>query len=165
MNEVLGLLVFPVMIAAGWVFGWNWPVFIRRVTRGMVGVFGLALLSVILTGIGHRSGWIDMFHHWMSPALIILGWYVVPFSMGVRISLSRRGPYATAGACLVPLALLGVIFLATITGYLGPSHGQINPMSLQRFRVMHYGVWPVLAVALAVTWFGGLGPKRNEQSF
>ena len=48
---------------------------------------------------------------------------------------------------------LGVFFLASITGYMGPSYGPIDPMNFRRFQVLHYWVFPSLAIALVSWWY------------
>ena len=71
----------------------------------------------------------------------------------VTLAHPRGHPIATASRAMGLLMLLGVIFLASATGYVGPLHGPIDAMNLRRFQVLHYGVWPSLASALLSWWF------------
>ena len=68
-------------------------------------------------------------------------------------------PLAAVARASGLLMLLVVLFLASITGYLGPSYVSLDPMNFRRFQVLHYGVWPAW---LLRSWFGGtIAQERN----
>jgi hypothetical protein len=69
------------------------------------------------------------------------------------LARSRRRRNTAAVRAMGILTLLGVFFLASITGYTGPSYGPIDPMNFRRFQVLHYWVFPSLAIALVSWWY------------
>jgi hypothetical protein len=162
MDDAARMASFPVTIAVGMLLGWRRPELLRRVARAFAAVTGIALGCIIATGWGHDQELASSIHRWLSHSLFILTWNTVPFTVGVALARSRGRPVATVRDILVPVAVLGIIFLASVTGYLGPSHRPIGPMTLNRFRVFHYGVFPSLAVGLSALWYAGFGPHRPD---
>ena len=77
----------------------------------------------------------------------------IPLAVGVASARSRRRRNTAAVRAMGILTLLGVFFLASITGYMGPSYGPIDPMNFRRFQVLHYWVFPSLAIALVSWWY------------
>jgi hypothetical protein len=153
MNDATRLLYPPTIIAAAVILSRRWPRPMRRVSRSLAAVNGLALISIIATGWLHRAGPVASAHRWLSHGLFILDWSAVPVAIGVASARPRRRPIATAARVLGLLALLGALFLASITGYLGPSQGPLDAMSFRRFQVLHYWVWPLPAIALVIWWY------------
>jgi hypothetical protein len=80
------------------------------------------------------------------------------------LARSRMRSIGSAARALGLLILLGVVFVATITGHLGPSHGPIDAMSLRRFQMLHYCVSAALAVALVVWWYHSLAAAETARS-
>jgi hypothetical protein len=160
MGDTFGVLSFPMILSAAVLLSWRWPGVMRRVARSFAAVTIAALLCIIVTGWGHRHELAAPIHRWLPHGLFILAWSAVPFAVGVTMASLRRPVVATVRAFAL-LALLGVLFLASVTGYLGPSRGPIDALRLQRFQVFHYWVLPSLAMALALAWYYGLGPNRG----
>jgi hypothetical protein len=161
MGEAAGLLSFPAIVAVGLLLGRWWPGTMRSVARSHAVVTGVALLGIIATGWGHDWGPAATVHRRLSQALLIWDWNAVPFSIGVSLARPRGRPFVAVASALAPIATPGAIFLASITGYLGPSYGPIDPMTYTRFRVLHYGVFPWLALGLSGAWYWGQGPHRG----
>ena len=74
------------------------------------------------------------------------------------------GPILAVGQVLGLLLLLVVLFVASFTGYLGPSHGPSDALSVTRFRVLHYGLWPSVSIALVAGWYHEPGADRGRGS-
>jgi hypothetical protein len=68
----------------------------------------------------------------------------IPLAIGVALARSRRRPIAAAAQAMGILTLSGAIFLASITGYLGPSYGPIDPMNLRPSKCFIIGCFPPL---------------------
>lgn len=153
MSDAGRILYFPLIIAAAVVLSRRWRGPMRRASRCLAAVNGLALLCIIATGWVHRAGPVAAVHRWLPHALMILDWSVIPFAMGVTLARFRTRPIAAAARAMGLLTLVVVIFLASITGYLGPSYGPIDPMNFRRFQVLHYWAWPSLAIALVRWWY------------
>ena len=136
----------------------------RRVSLCFAYAVGATLLCIAVTGLGHSSPAAAAAHRWLSHGLLIFAWNAIPLAIGGNLAGARAGPVAATVRSVSLLLLLGVLFVASFTGYLGPSHAPIDGMSLNRFRVMHYGVCPVLGFALAVGWYHGLRPDVRPRS-
>jgi len=98
--------------------------------------------------------------------LLILDWSAIPLAIGETLARARTRPIAAAARASGLLILLVVVVLASITGYLGPSYGPIDAMNVRRFQVLHYWVWPALAVALVIWWYhslAGAEPAYSER--
>jgi hypothetical protein len=152
MNDTARVLCFPAIIAAGVVLCRRWPGLMRRASRCLAVVNGLAVLVIIAAGWGLRPGHFAAAHRWLAHGLFVLDWSAIPLAIGVTFYGARTHPVAAAARATGLLMLLGVIFLASVTGYLGPSYGHIDAMSFRRFQVLHYWVWPLLAIALVSWW-------------
>jgi hypothetical protein len=134
----------------------------RRVSRCLAVANGLALLCIIATGWLPRTAPIVATHRWLPHGLFILDWSAIPLAIGETLARSRMRPIATAGRASGLIILLGVVFVASITGYLGPSsQGPSDAMTLRRFQMLHYCVLPALAVALVVWWYYSLAAAKR----
>ncbi len=111
-------------------------------------------MCILLSGLAvHGSSLGVVTHRWLSHGLLILAWNAIPLAIGVNLAWARAHPIVRAGRCLGLLLLLGGLFVASFTGYLGLSHGPIDALSLARFRVLHYGQCPSVSIALVVWWY------------
>jgi hypothetical protein len=156
MNDAARLWYPPMIIAAAVILSRRWPRAMRRLSRCLAAVNGLALISIIATGWLHSAGPVasaPSAHSCLSHGLFVLDWSAVPLAIGVASARPRRRPIATAARVLGLLALFGALFLGSITGYLGPSQGPLDAMSFRRFQVLHYWVWPLPAIALVIWWY------------
>jgi hypothetical protein len=153
MNSVARTLYFPVMIAAAVILSRRWPAPMRRASRCLAAANALALLCIIATGWAHHPELVAEIHRWFPHVLIIVDWIAIPLAIGVTLAHPRGHPIATAARAMGLLMILGVIFLASITGYAGPLHGPIDAMSVRRFQVLHYWLWPSLASAHVSWWY------------
>jgi hypothetical protein len=93
------------------------------------------------------------FFRLLSHGLIILVWTAIPLAIGVTLARARARPFASPGHALGLLFLLGALLVASFTGYLGPSQGPANAQTFTRFRVLHYGLFPGMSIALVVIWW------------
>jgi hypothetical protein len=152
-SKAIGALWFPVLIAAGVLLSWRWPIATRRVSRSFAVAIGAALLCIALSGLAHGSSPAVAIHRWLSHGLLILAWNAIPLAIGVNLAWARAHPIKRAGRCFGLLLLLGVLFVASFTGYLDLSQGPVDALSLAQFRVLHYGVCPSVSIALVVWWY------------
>ncbi len=125
----------------------------RRASRYLAAVNGLALLCVIATGWLHHAGSVAALHRWLPHGLLILDWTAIPMAIGVAAARPGGRPFAVVARVMGLLILWGDVLLATATGYLGPSHGRSDEMTFRRFQVLHCWVWPMLGIALVVWWY------------
>ena len=153
----------PIMITAGALLSQRWPGIMRRISRCLAAVTGGTLLFVIAAGLAYRQGPVATTHRWLPHGLFIfiMAWSAIPFAIGVTLTRSGGRPFTAAARTLGLLVLLGVIFLASVTGYLGPSHGPVDAMTLRRFQVLHYAVWPSIAIVLVAWWYHSLRSDRE----
>jgi hypothetical protein len=155
---------FAAIIAATVLLCRRWPTAMRWASRVLGCAVGVALLCIAVRGLAHRSRPAAAIHRWLPHYLFLLAWYAIPLAIGVTLTRSRTSPLVTVGRSLGLLLLLGALFVASLTGYLGPSQGPIDAMSLSRFRMLHYGVCPSLSIALVVWWYHGLDADRGPRS-
>jgi hypothetical protein len=153
MRDLARFLYVPVMIIVAVMSSRRWPGAMREVSRGLAAANGLVILCIMATGWIHSAGPAGAIHRWLPHGLFIVDWSAIPLAVGVALARSRRRPIAAAARAIGILTLSGAIFLASITGYLGPSYGPIDPMSFRRFQVLHYWVFPSLAIALVSWWY------------
>ena len=137
MSDAVRVLAFSATIAVAAVLGRRWPASLGKIARISVVIVGIALTGIIATGWGRRAGAIAEIHRWAPHALFILAWNTVPFTIGVTMTRPRRHPLVATAYGLVSLSMLGVIFLASTTGYLGTSRRPLDTMTLLRFQVVH----------------------------
>jgi uncharacterized protein YhhL (DUF1145 family) len=152
MGEAASLLWLPAGLAAGALLARLRPSSARRVFHGLAGITCGVLGLIAVTGIAWEPGAVASVHRWGSAAVIIFEWMVLPLAAGFALASPHRRPVGRALSVLMLMALLGTTLLASLTGYLGPSRGDVDPMTLRRFRILHYGVFPALTVGLAVWW-------------
>jgi hypothetical protein len=166
-SEAIAILWFPAVVAAALLLAWRWSIAMRRLSLCLAYAVGATLLCIAITGLGHSSRPTATAHQWLSHGLLIFAWNAIPLAIGVTLVGARARPVAASVRSVGLLLLLGVLFVATFTGYLRPSHGPIDAMSLNRFRLLHYGGCPSLSFALVVGWYYGLeadvGPRSRDR--
>ena len=154
---MLQIFWYPAAImAASALLGRRWPTAMRIVSRCFACAVGASLLCIAVSGFAHRSHPAATTHRWLSHGLIILAWSAIPLALGVTLADARAHPVVATVQSLGLLLLMGALFAASFTGYLGPSYGPIDAMSLSRFRILHFGVCPSLSIALVIGWYYGL---------
>src|SRR5271166_5789950 len=153
MSGLVGFLSFPVIAVAACLLARMWPNRMRRASRGLALVNGLALLFIMATGWIYRAGPAAQVHRWLPHGLLIADWSAIPLAIGETVARPRGRLLTTAARAAGLLSLLGVVFLGSITGYLGPSQVQVDAMSLLRFQVLHYYVFPGMALGLILWWY------------
>lgn len=162
MNNAVWFACIPIIVVAAAVaLTWGWPGAMRTVSRCLAVASSIALLGIMATGWLHRPGLIAQTHRWLPHALIILDFNAIPLAIGVTSVYPRGHPLAAVARALGLLALLGIILLASFTGYLGPSNGGIDPMTFRRFQVLHYWVLPSVAIVLVIWWYRSSRPGRK----
>ncbi len=129
----------------------------RRVARSLALVTSAFLVFIAVTGWGHRHEPTAVTHRSMSHGLLIYVWSAIPIAVSFTLTGHRR-PFTAAARVFALLALLGLLFLASLTGYLGPSNGATEPFTLVRFQLLHFWVLPTFALALTFAWYYWLGP-------
>jgi hypothetical protein len=164
-TELLRIVCGPLILAiAAALSALRWPGIMRRVSRGLAVATGIALSFIIATGWIHRPGLMNEMHRWSCHGLLIVAWSAIPIAIGITSALLRGHPLARFARPLGFLSLLGVLFLASTTGYLGPSSGPYDAMTLRRFQWLHEWIMPSLAIALVTWWFRSLKPARKAET-
>ena len=164
MSNTVRFLWFPAVVVAAVFLSRRWPEAMRRDSRLLAAINGVALLCIIATGWLPRIEPIAAIHRWLPHGLFIVDWTAIPFAIGEVLVRFRARPLAAAGRASGLLLLLFVLFLASITGYLGPSYAPLDPMNFRRFQVLHYGVFPTLGVALAIWWYDVGKSKSSDRT-
>jgi hypothetical protein len=119
------------------------------------------LLVIITTGFLRQPAWSRSIHLWLSHALLIGEWLILPPVIGITWARIRGRVRVAVASTLGFLGLLGALLLASITGYLGPSNGPYDLLALRRFQFLHYGVMPLLVMAIVGWWYASLAPERR----
>jgi hypothetical protein len=153
MSNTVRFLWFPAVIMAAVLLSRRWPDAMRRDSRLLAAINGVALLCIIATGWLPRIAPVGAIHRWLPHGLFIVDWTAIPFAIGEILVRFRMRPVAAAARVAGLLMFLGVLFLSSITGYLGPSYGPIDPMNFRRFQILHYGVFPAFGIALVIWWY------------
>jgi hypothetical protein len=136
----------------------------RCLVAALIGLFAVVLATGIVRAGGRGGDGVGWVHHGCGHLMPICAWSAIPIGAAAAIgrAIRIRRPLGAFARILAGLAVLGLSFLASITGYLGPTHGRREPMALNRFYVLHYGVFPgLLAIALAGWWLALRG-RRPE---
>jgi hypothetical protein len=152
----VAVLWFPVIVAAAVLLSRRWPIAMRRVSLCLAYAIGTTLLCIAVSGLAHNWRPAAMAHRWLPHGLLIVAWNAIPFAIGVTLAGIRLRPAVATARSLGLLLLLAALFVASFTGYLGPSYGPMDVMTLDRFRVLHYIVCPPLSIALSIGWYHGL---------
>lgn len=155
MGAMLPWLWLPCVATVGWFVARRDAEFADRTCRQFAMITSGILAVAVLSGVAGTFAGADLVHRWTSPVLIVLLWQAAPFSAGVllrREFFDRPVLASVKGGAL--LALFGVTWLASLTGYLGPSNHEA-PMeeTRNRFVVLHLWVLPALAAMLHGGWF------------
>lgn len=153
-------LITVLVFAAGLIGAFRWPAVFVRITEWAVAGLGIFLALEVVSGLALVARpsveGIAWGHRWGGHLLVIAVWLVaVSIALGPTIerAVRRRRWLIGLAQGTLGFAAVGLAILTALTGYLGPSHGPIDSMTLQRFRVLHLGVFPaLLAVALAGWW-------------
>jgi hypothetical protein len=161
MSNVARFLWPPLIIMVAALLSRRWPDAMRRGSHLFAAINGVALLCIIATGWLPRTVPVAAIHRWLPHGLLILDWIVIAFAIGEILARFRKRPLAAAVRVFGLLVLLGLLFLASITGYLGPSYGRLEPMTFRRFQILHYCVWPAIGVALVIWWCVGTGERLS----
>jgi hypothetical protein len=162
MADVLRFLLLPILIAAGWQASAHRREASRRAVR-FAAVIALAGWAVIVaTGLAQSAGFtLSSSHRWIGHALFTFTWLLVPLMIGVRVQQNGR----MLLMLLLGAATLGIIFLNGVTGYLGPSHGDVrSEETVTRFYVLHCAVLPAIAAILLGLWPYILRPRRSYET-
>lgn len=133
----------------------------QRSTPTVFASFAIAACMVI-TGYYHSAQSVARGHLWTGHALLIAVWLFVPFVIGIVLQQSgRRWSAATILQCLSLLLLLGMTLLASLSGYLGPTHQQQpGEESYNQFAVLHYYASPRAIGIMLIGWFWLLRARR-----
>jgi hypothetical protein len=149
---------FVVEMIVGFVLARRWPEAMRQVSRGMSLACGLCVVGIVATGSAHHVEPLGDVHRWLPHALFIVAWNVVPIAAGVEFAQLSAPPLRVTIRALGRMFLIPVLWVDCLTGYVGPSHGPIDPMNLRRFEILHFWLGPLAAFALVIWWFRGARP-------
>jgi hypothetical protein len=153
MSKAVGFLWLPVLVAAALILSRRWPIGMRRASRGLAISVGLAVVCVVITGLAHGSNVAATIHRWLSHGLLVWAWSVILPSIGIALVGARSRPIVALMRTFGLSLLLVVLFVASLTGYLGPSRGPIDALSLARFRMLHFRLWPTVSIVLISAWY------------
>ena len=164
MYDYLKLILFPVLVIVGWSLGERNFDLGRRfcLALGLVLAWHLLVLGI--------SGWwedvtaMPEVHRWTGQSLVVASWLCTPLAIGVALGAQfRRRVWLALGKTVVALATLGVVLLASFTGYLDPS---LDEATMNRFEVWHTMFLPGICLLLLLLWCGLYAPplKRNKES-
>jgi hypothetical protein len=160
--DIWRLLVFPVGIAAGWMFSAHDGELARKAVRGLMLGWGIGLLALVASGWFRQENPTFQLHGWLGHGMLIYCWLTVPVAIGTisQWSLIRR-PIVTVFQVMALLALLGAVLLASLTGYLPRGNlSSVGPETRMRFVILHEYALPI---ACAVCGFIGWRSLRANQ--
>jgi cytochrome bd-type quinol oxidase subunit 2 len=173
MAETMRWSLIAGLFVAGWLLSKSHREAVRKCARVLPVAAGMILVGLTLTG------WLRLvadpfeIHRWAGQALIIVVWLGIPFAVGVLFQRHfRRRPIASICQLLTLLFLFALVFLAALTGYLGPSHAnetgqQIRNVSEEtrtRFNILHLFVLPGLCFALLIQWWRLFAPATDDRT-
>lgn len=142
-----------------------------------VALSATGLLKVISPAPNPRSTpAVDSIHRWVGVALpnIIGGLAPLCIAVGVRWLMMPGKRWHGALQIAASLGVFALSFLASLTGYLGPSHVHYNALlryreeTFNRFQVLHVVVLPsmltcLLAAWLVVPWWSRHRARRRDE--
>jgi hypothetical protein len=103
-------------IVAGVLLHHRRPNLARRLARACPLILVILGACLLATG-AHRLGvQRNEAHRWLGHGMVVFAWIAFWFSLGVLFARERVGPAIAKG--IVPSAAVGLIFLASFTGYL-----------------------------------------------
>lgn len=150
-NKLFWFPFFPLLIGLA-IWGPNW---LRRLA--LISVLGLLTLIplVITTGVFRLLVDADLIvelHRWGGHGILLWAWPMTGIVLIFAIEQIIRELRWRRGIVLIVLqtATLAFALLASITGYLGPSHGPANTLALQRFQLFHFLVFPTLLTLVSI---------------
>lgn len=154
MTDVVRLLLLPVLALIGWFASWARPRVLHHLARGFGLAIAVLIVALLVTGSLHQNASLASAHRWIAHGLVIVIWTAAPFVVGVRSRQYLPQRYGLALAFLLTTAVLSILaFLSSMTGYLGPGmQGPLDAGTLSRFRVLHYGVLPLLLLLTDAAW-------------
>jgi hypothetical protein len=157
-------LIFPILIAAGWVCSHNRPNVTRIVARCVALLAGVSLGMIAISGQLRSLPAVADFHKWMGRGMLIVQWLGIPFAAGVILRQQIRSHMVVAiGYSLALVCTLVVSFLASITGYLGPlNNPETTEETRNRFVILHMFVLPAMLAILRCVWFFALRPLTES---
>jgi hypothetical protein len=162
MFELIRLLLLPAIAVGAWFLSRSRPELARSLSRGLCVVLLIVLAALAITGYLHPSETFASAHRWSGHSLVIIAWVGVPFGIGVGLQQHGHDPAVAAFLTLGLIALLGVVVIASISGYSGATHVEgITEESLNRFKVLHLGFFPAIIAALLAGWLWLLR-SRND---
>ena len=138
----------------------------RRLAQCMAVVVAALVAWLVVTGYFHANPTSQNIHRWVGIMIVSIVLLFVPFAVGVALQQNIRGrPVATISQVLALLFLLGFTYLASVTGYLDPSHASnITDENQIRFRVLHVVALPFLITIILCSslWFFRRGKSGDD---
>ena len=169
MSEPVRLLFFPLIAVVACFLSSRKGESARKAVRVLSIIAAAVFLIIAATGVARSQSTASRLHEWSGHALVIAVWLFVPFSVGIGLQRNiRRRPGLAIAQTTVLLSLLALVSLASLTGYLGPSHFEdVSVETRNRFAVLHPFVLPSLVAALLTAWywlFRPHPPRATEQT-
>ena len=163
MSDYLGLILFAILAAAGWILSRRRPDIARRTARGLVVIPALILLVLTASGWSQSGSTAASIHGWGGHSLVIAMWLIVPYAMGVVVAIhAPKRPALALGMVILFLFALAVAFLASFMGYLDLTNA--GEETKNRFVILHMYALPInLALSLAL-WAYLFRPSAHSES-
>ena len=96
MSNTFRFLWFPAVIVATVLLSRRWPEAMRRDSRLLAAINGVAVLCLIATGLLPRIAPVAAIHRWLPHGLLIVDWTAIPFAIGEILVRFRARPLAAA---------------------------------------------------------------------
>lgn len=164
MQLLPSLLLSLVLAVIGGFVGRRWPEPANLAACVGGAVLLLMMLLLALTGVGHDTTPQDEVHRWTGHGMVIVLWWLAPFSLGVALGDSRsRGCFMTGSAVLLVVATVIMVLFTSFTGYLYPHDRPPNAEeTANRFWVLHGVVMPAITFLMLLGWMFFLWPSRTQ---
>jgi hypothetical protein len=151
LDEILRIAFSFGILVGGWFLSRRKPGIAKIITRSFLAVIVALLALLAITGIQHATQ--GELHRWTGHGLTIVVWLWFVCMLGEV--WGRRWPHhfgAILGLSMLLVVCVSLGFLASITGFLGPSHrNKPSEQEMNRFIVLHQFALPFLfSLSLAV---------------
>lgn len=156
------MIAFVVAFIVGAVFARYQSERARKVMRVGAACLGVHWACLVVTGVFRLTSPAMFSHRWAAHALVNALWWIVPFGIGAICShrFATR-PIVSAMQVIAGVILLCAGFLASFTGYLGPSFPEnLREETALRFRTLHLVFLPAVGGALILNWWHFFRPRK-----
>ena len=143
------------LLGIGWILAKHEPAVVTILSRAALALAAVLFCGLIVTGLQHAA-WGET-HRWTSYWLLFLVWSWSSFSLGAAWWQQWPKVWALLGRTALLIASAGLVFLASVSGYLGgPTHApDAGEETYNRFVFLHQIVLPnllCLSIGLLGWW-------------